>query len=141
MNAIDRLGLLAELDHACCELNHGVGTKCEDYPAADFIVLPFGHPEDMVTAVASRELVIPVCAECLQALMGEEWTLLYCFECGASQWVYRPLAKNRYRHHIMWLRGCPDCTNKFGGLYFNDFEGVVAADVEFVTNRRIRNAA
>jgi len=140
MNAIDKLGLLAELDHAHCELNHGPATRSEDYPAADFIVLPFGHREGEVVETSARELVIPVCAECLGALLGEEWTLLYCFECAASRWVYRPLAKNDYRHHILWLRGCPDCSNAFGGLYFNDFKQV-AERVEFVASRRIRNAA
>ena len=64
--------------------------------------------------------MVPVCAECAQALLGDEWTLLYCFECASSRWVYRQLARNHYRHHILWLRGCPDCSNQFGGLYFNE---------------------
>jgi hypothetical protein len=67
-----------------------------------------------------RDLVIPVCFDCALALKGDEWTLLYCFECASSRWVCRRLAKNNYRHHILWMRGCPDCTNEFGGLYFTD---------------------
>jgi len=34
--------------------------------------------------------------------------------------MHRDLAKNRYRHHVLWLKGCPECSNEFGGLYFND---------------------
>jgi hypothetical protein len=74
--------------------------------------------------VTVRELVVPVCFDCAQALLHDEWTLLYCFECSHSRWVYRPLARNNYRHHILWLRGCPDCSNEFGGLYFNDLQAV-----------------
>ncbi len=51
---------------------------------------------------------------------GGKWTLLFCLDCGTSRWVYRELAKNSYRHHILWLKGCPDCSNTFGGLYFTD---------------------
>ena len=120
MNAIDRLGLLAELEDSHCELNHGPGTDNRDFPAVDYIVIPFGYHLDEVREVAARELVIPVCADCAEALCGEEWTLLYCFECNSSQWVCRKYARMRYRHHILWLRGCPECSYEFGGLYFNE---------------------
>ena len=66
-------------------------------------------------------------------LIGEEWTLLYCFECNASRWVNRELAKNSYRHHILWLRGCPECNSAFGGLYFNDAKHA-ALDAEMLTH-------
>ena len=120
MDEIERIRLLADLEESYCELNHGPDTRKEDFPAVDYIVLPVGYKEDEVQDVSVRELVIPVCFECAQALMGDDWTLLYCFECGESRWVCRDLAKNSYRHHILWLRGCPDCTNVFGGLYFTD---------------------
>lgn len=125
MDELDRLRLLAELDESHCELNHGPGTKPEEYPASDYIVLPVGYQEDRVREVSARELVVPVCLECAQALLQDEWTLLYCFECGGSRWVCRKLARNAYRHHILWLRGCPDCTNVFGGLYFTDIPQVI----------------
>lgn len=120
MNEIDRLQLLSELSHEFCELNHGPNTRKEDHPASDYIVMPFGYAEDETTDVAAREMVIPVCAECAKALLGNEWTLFYCFECCSSQWVCRKFSKNRYRHHILWLRGCPHCASEFGGLYFTD---------------------
>ncbi|MBU0673930.1 MAG: hypothetical protein KJ950_04735 [Proteobacteria bacterium] len=122
MDECDRLRLLAELTTAHCELNHGPGTRNNDYPAENFIVLPVGYEEENDLEVTARELVIPICVECAEALTGDEWTLLYCFECGENRWVARELAKNRYRHHILWLRGCPECSNQFGGLYFGDLE-------------------
>jgi len=140
MNAIDKLYLLAELDESHCELNHGPGVDNKEYQAVDYIVLPMGYNDSEVVEVTARELVIPVCSECVQALRGEEWTLLYCFECNSSHWVYRPLAKNDYRHHLLWLRGCPDCTNEFGGLYFNDYRGI-GAEAEFLNGIISRNAA
>jgi len=136
MDTIDTVRLLAELEGEHCWLNHGPQTKQEDYPASDYIVIPFGDAKKEIQT-PDRDLVVPVCLECAQALIGDEWTLLYCFECNTSHWVNRSLAKNRYRHHILWLRGCPDCTNKFGGLYFTDAE-LTAIDVKLVAhlNRR-----
>ncbi|MEW6219813.1 MAG: hypothetical protein AB1634_09815 [Thermodesulfobacteriota bacterium] len=139
MDGIDRVQLLAELGDSFCDLNHGPGTQSRDYPAADYIVLPFGYQDGDHVAVAVREIVIPVCTECAQALLGEEWTLLYCFECGASRWVCRALARNRYRHHILWLRGCPDCTSQFGGLYFSDLP--LVGRTELVNQHLLLHAA
>jgi hypothetical protein len=124
MHETDRLRLLAELDTDFCELNHGPDTSQENFPASDYIVTPFGYSENEIEEVAARELVVPVCHECTQALLGDEWTLLYCFECCSNQWIYRNFAQNKYRHHILWLKGCPHCAKEFGGLYFNDLEAV-----------------
>lgn len=140
MNEIDKLRLLAELDSEFCELNHGPETRREDFPATDYIIMPFGYEESEISDVAVREMVVPVCYDCAQALLGEEWTLLYCFECCSSQWVYRPMAKNQYRHHMLWLRGCPDCTNEFGGLYFNDIKAVMG-EAEFLALQIGQSAA
>jgi hypothetical protein len=120
MNAIDRLELLANLKNEHCELNHGPNTDHEKRPAIDYIVQLIGHDAGGGIEVASREMVIPICADCSEALQGNEWTLLYCLECCGNQWVNREYAKNRYRHSILWLRGCPKCTGKFGGLYFTE---------------------
>ena len=120
MDAIDKVKMMAELSHDHCSLTHGPEISNDTIPAADYIVTPFGFEEAKGIEIAVRELIIPVCFECALALKGDEWTLLFCFECAESRWVCRKLAKNRYRHHILWLRGCPDCTNTFGGLYFTD---------------------
>ncbi|MEW6500632.1 MAG: hypothetical protein ACOY8P_11420 [Thermodesulfobacteriota bacterium] len=134
MHETDRLRLLAELSTERCELNHGPGTRGEDFPASDYLILPFGYPESEIREVTVREMVVPVCHECATALLGEEWTLLYCFECCSSQWLHRGLAKNRYRHHILWLRGCPHCRNEFGGLYFNDLKALTDTPL-FLSNQ------
>lgn len=120
MDEIERLQLMAQLTEAHCELNHGPGTRPEDYPAANYLVIPIGYKKNNIEEISTRELVVPICLECAEALLGEEWTLLYCFECGSSRWVCRELSKNNYQHHILWLRGCPDCSYEFGGLYFNE---------------------
>lgn len=80
-------------------------------PSSGYIV------NEMKEAVM-REMTVPVHADCIDALPGSDWTLFYCFECGSSQWVSRKYAWNRYRHNILWLRGCPECSREFGGLYF-----------------------
>ena len=142
MNSFDRLHLLAELDSEHCQLNHGPGVDTSRIAATDYLVLPIGYRESTDCDVAVRELVIPVCFDCVRSLQGEEWTLLYCLDCGESRWVCRQLAKNRYRHHALWLKGCPDCSNEFGGLYFNDLSQEVNVqghpqymhDVLFVLN-------
>ena len=125
MNAVDRLALLANLEEECCELNHGPDTGHLKIPAVDYIIQPFGYSASEIEEVAVRELVVPVCSDCASALQGNEWTLVYCFECCSSQWIYRRYAKNQYRHHILWLRGCPKCTYEFGGLYFSDLKALV----------------
>ncbi len=122
MNEIDKIQLLADLHSEHCELNHGPNSDPENFPAIDYIVIPLGQKENTTESVTARELVIPICHGCAQALLQDEWTLLYCFECSSSRWVNRRLAKNSYRHHILWLKGCPDCTKEFGGHFFQDKE-------------------
>jgi len=124
MDAIDRLGLLAHLEDEYCELNHGPSTNHKKFPAVDYIIQPFGYTVNDIEEVAVREMIVPVCADCLKALQGNDWTLFYCFECCSSHWVYKKLAKNRYRHNILWLRGCPECSHEFGGLYFTDLKAI-----------------
>ena len=140
MNEMDQVRLLADLEEEHCELNHGPNTNPEEYPATDYLILPIGFEENSIQSVTVREMVIPVCFDCAQALLHDEWTLLYCFECSHSCWVYRPWARNRYRHHILWLRGCPDCSNTFGGLYFTDSEQVTEA-AQFVSSHLTFRAA
>jgi hypothetical protein len=119
----DELHLLADLHGSFCQLNHGPETKQEDYPAVDYIVTPVGKMRDGESGELSEsKITIPICQECADALLEDEWTLLYCFDCMNSRWVCRELSRMHYRHHILWLRGCPDCGGKFGGLYFNDGE-------------------
>lgn len=117
MDAIDKLAFLADLGKSFCELNHGPNTKQEDYKAVDYIVQAFGY-----NGKNQHELLIPICAECVQGLQDADWVLLYCFSCNQSQWINKKLSKNKYKHKIIWLNGCPSkgCTGKFGGIYFTE---------------------
>jgi hypothetical protein len=124
MDAVDKLGLLAHLEEEYCELNHGPDTEHEKRAAVDYLIQPFGYTVNDIEEIAVREMVVPVCPDCVDALQGNEWILLYCFECCGSQWVYKKFAKNRYRHNILWLRGCPECSMEFGGLYFTDLKAI-----------------
>lgn len=125
MDTFNRLHLLAELDSEHCQLNHGPGVDTSRIAATDYLVQPVGYRERADCDIVTREMVVPVCFDCVQALQGEEWTLFYCLDCGESRWVCRQKAKNRYRHHVLWLKGCPECSSEFGGLYFSDsFHGV-----------------
>lgn len=124
MKAEEKFVLLAELEDSHCELNHGPEDDPTEHPAVDYITIPLG---DIEKREVQNELVIPVCVECLQALQGDEWTLLYCFDCASSAWVNQEYAKLKYEnmitkahYHIIMLRGCPKCSGKFGGLYFLD---------------------
>ncbi len=116
---IDRVGLQAELSHATCELNHGPYDQ-QPHRAVDFLVVPVGEILGNDTAQNHAELVIPICADCAEALQGEEWTLLYCLDCNESQWVLRAVSRLNYRHHIVWIKGCPECGSEFRGIYFSD---------------------
>jgi len=51
MDAIDHLGLLANLEHEYCELNHGPDTQNEKRPAVDYIIQPFGSNANEIEAV------------------------------------------------------------------------------------------
>lgn len=139
MDQFDRLILLAELEHEVCGLNHGREKRGVIHKACDYLVLPFGLKTKNKKKAEEKELVIPVCPECIESLRGDEWTLLYCFDCGESRWVFRETAKNSYRHHILWLLGCPECTQKFGGLYFNDDHE--ETESQLLSGQKLRDAA
>ena len=136
MNETDKLGLTASLYEEHCELNHGPKTGHLIIPAVDYIVQPFGYTINEVEEVSVRDMVIPVCAECASALHGDEWTLLYCFECNSSQWIARSKSKMKYCHHVLWLRGCRCCTKEFGGLYFSDIKALIDSPV-FLSQQKI----
>ena len=43
MNAIDHLGLLAQLENEFCEFYHAPKPHNERHPAVDYIIQPFGY--------------------------------------------------------------------------------------------------
>ncbi len=121
---IDKLGLQAELVHTVCQLNHGSYDK-ENHQAVDYLVIPMGEDQGNDTTHSDAEMVIPICHECAEALQGDEWTLIYCLDCGKSHWVLRALSRLNYRHHIIWIKGCPECGSEFRGVYFSDEDEIV----------------
>jgi hypothetical protein len=112
----EKLILLTELDYAYCQLDHGPYDQRENHPAIDYVVCPLGYAE---IDPPMQQLTIPVCQTCVDGLHGEEWTLLFCLNCLASKWILRPIARLKYQHHLIWLGSCPECSEKFGGIFFN----------------------
>jgi hypothetical protein len=119
MDACEKFTLLFELGNTCCQLNHGPATSKEEHPAVDYVVCPLGY-KDGALEREEEKLVIPVCRCCLEGLLGKEWTLLYCLNCLASQWILRSIARLKYSHNLIWLGSCPECSREFGGIYFNE---------------------
>ena len=84
-----------------CGLN-----KC-NATAVDYIFQPWGKDD-----IVEFNLMIPVCLECVDFLGQNDWVLLYCVVCNASQWVYKPIAKLKYgNQNIVWMDTCPKCNN------------------------------
>lgn len=123
MKDTESLHLLADLADSRCELNHGPQIKLTPQ-AVDYIAVPMGYNGD---TESKDTLVIPVCFECVEALTGDEWTLVYCLECNSSQWISQQLSKLDYtnrltgsHHHLISIVGCPECSGKLESLYFVD---------------------
>ncbi len=107
MDALERLVLLTSLGSEVCCLNHD--QHGDEAPAIDYIVIPVGN---LQKNVREYDLTIPVCQDCLDALVNVEWTLLFCLECTSSQWVLNKLSKLDYPKSPMWLCGCPKCKDE-----------------------------
>ena len=119
----EKVALLADLDSTdtFCMLKHQ--DKMERV-ASDYIIIPLGDKNDPVIDVVD-ELVIPLCSECINGFQDQDWLLIFCIKCMASQWVYKPIAKLDYRNKIMdysyngiVLNGCPECGNEFNGIWY-----------------------
>lgn len=121
IDEIDAFGLQAELAHSHCELSHGT-RDTSPHSAVDYLVLPIGTKDSNGIVSNQSDLIIPICQDCLDGLTDEAWTLLYCLDCNESQWILRDFSRLKYRHNLIWLRGCPKCSAEFGGIYFNDPE-------------------
>jgi len=106
---------MLELEGEKCCLKHGTDDPAENHPAVDFICQNIGREEvtdDGISVdVIEATLRIPVCKECIEALYGDDWVLLYCVGCNSSQWVCKRLSKRIYPPglHIKWMDVCPNC--------------------------------
>lgn len=58
-------------------------------------------------------LRVPICQDCVDALLGDEWVLMYCVHCNESRWVSRKYSFHAYPDglKIKWIDGCPGCVS------------------------------
>jgi len=124
MDTIDTAWLLAHLKEDYCELNHGPGTLHDRRSAVDYIIQPFVYTQNNINDIAVREMIVPVCADCLEDMQGSDWALTYCIECCSSQWVYKKFVQNQYRNNILWLRGCTECGETADSMHAADIKGI-----------------
>jgi hypothetical protein len=123
IDPIEKLALMASLTEEVCGLSHG--PEGEEAKAVDYIMQGLGIVEGEGVQKVEDRIVIPVCADCAEALRSDTWVLLYCLGCNSSQWVLKQLARREYKTNLMWLGDCPECretekTNKRISNYWNE---------------------
>lgn len=89
-----------------CALKHEPGVEV---PVASVVLTQeFG-----IEGGASESVQIPLCEECARwwATEKSDWVLMYCVDCGESQWIFKPLSKREWNDSkVMWLGGCLKCS-------------------------------
>jgi hypothetical protein len=87
MNPEEHLVSLSELVESKCQLNHKHDPR--GIPdSTNAIIIPIGYHKSDIEDVATRENMIPVCAECAESLTnGDHWVLVYCLNCCESNWI------------------------------------------------------
>jgi len=115
---LDLLTAQANLDDEICGLMHIKSDPAKNHPAVDYLCNRMGYTDDDGNQVADAELRIPICQDCLDAFLSDEWILFYCVYCGESQWMLRSRAKNGYPEdtRIIALRSCPKCNKHHGRI-------------------------
>ena len=107
---IDDFIAITELESEPCGLDH----KDKEYhQAIDYLCKKIGYTTLNGNDVVEAELRIPICQECADALINNEWVLFYCIECNSSQWLCRKYAKRMYPSdvNLIALKTCPKCYN------------------------------
>lgn len=129
-NSVEKLAIIASLaEGQKCSLNHGPGVEPPE--AINVISLPIGQKINEVESRQDYEFSIYVCQECVEELANQnsDWVLMFCLSCTENHWVCKSLSKLPYEyknqatgkdHKIIWFQGCPKCSGKFGGVYFQD---------------------
>lgn len=110
---IDDFMSIIELTDQECMLDH----KDKEYhPAVDYLCKKIGYIIPDGENIAEAELRIPVCQECVDALLSNEWIIFYCIECNASQWLCRKYARKEYPQdiNIIAFKSCPKCYGSLG---------------------------
>jgi hypothetical protein len=113
--SIYKIHALIDLEGEHCHLKHSTEDPAENHPAVDYLCQGFGDKietnDGSIIEVPDSIIRIPICAECVEALLGDEWILLYCVNCNSSQWICRKYAKYPYPPwlHVKWMDECPIC--------------------------------
>ena len=107
---LQKLIASAGLEETTCGLKHSKADPSENHPAVDYLCQDFGHDLDGHT-MTDATIQIPICQECVIALVGNTWVLCYCMECMSSQWILKSRSKLKYRSdvHVLWMKECPIC--------------------------------
>jgi hypothetical protein len=119
MDIYEKVILLLDMGDEYCQLYHGPYDNQENHKTVNYLVCPVGYRQSERVERKVRELIIPICQECVDGLYDGEWTLLYCLNCMANQWILRPISRFGYRHNLIWLGSCPKCSKEFKEIYFN----------------------
>lgn len=108
----------ANLDGQTCALKHSKEDPSEKHIAVNYLVQNIGNQFNTITDTLS----IPICQDCVEALQGNNWVLLYCVNCNRSQWVYKRFAKRYYKNseHVLFLTACPHCYEKSTNRRYNN---------------------
>jgi hypothetical protein len=111
---LQEIAALADLDDETCGLKHSKEDPSENHPAVDYLCHMMGITTKDGEEISDAQLRIPVCQECVDALLDNEWILFYCVYCGESQWLLKRLAKNGYSEDtkIIAFKACPNCYTK-----------------------------
>jgi hypothetical protein len=111
---LEDMALHANLDNEICGLKHSQKDPNRNHPAVDYLCHMMGITSKDGEEIADTELRIPICQECVDALIGNEWILFYCVYCGESQWLLKRLARNGYPEDtkIIAFKACPKCYSK-----------------------------
>ena len=115
---IDNVLAFADLDGEHCHLKHSKEDPAENHPAVDYLCQNFGNNDNIDFAVR-----IPICQECVEALLQDEWVLCYCINCNSSQWIHKKYSKLQWPFwiHIKWMDICPVCA-EFGERIKDDHD-------------------
>jgi len=113
----DKLNAIIDLIDIHCHLKHSKEDPAENHPAVDYLGQNFGNESstDMGHAISDTavdmSIRIPICQECTEALLSEDWVLLYCTHCNSSQWICKKYSQRMYPFwlHIKWMDECPIC--------------------------------
>lgn len=105
---LDAILMASTLPDTVCELNHGEKDP-GPHPAVDYIKVPMGYKQEGGPDIHTNNLMIPVCADCRNALSDPTWALLYCYGCGSSTWVIRAIARRPHKQGLTLLGECPHC--------------------------------